>query len=111
MNKKNNHPGPPSIFKANQDYLLKFVTEMRDIGMPIYARMVQFQAAMINCIFYNKINAAKKSTLEGFLRRHATTYCRGTMNPKRFKLKHNKCLLISSMLFVPLTIKKPSPKI
>ncbi len=40
MNKKKNHPGPPSILKENQDEILKFVAEMRDTWMPINAKTV-----------------------------------------------------------------------
>ncbi len=68
MNKKKNHPGPPSTLKENQDELLKFVAEMRDTGMPINAKIVQLEAAKINCSFWNKSDHAKKSIVESFLK-------------------------------------------
>ncbi len=98
---KKNHPGPPSILKANQDELLKFVVEMRDTGMPIKAKIVQLEAAMINCSFCNKSNHVKKSIVESFLKSNAITYCKGTL---RLSLKQKISHLTSSILFIPLSI-------
>ncbi len=78
MNKTNNHPGPPSIIKTNQDDLLKFVAPRGDKGMPINARMVQLEAAKINQAFCDKLQHAKKSIVQRFLRSNAITYCIGT---------------------------------
>ncbi len=77
MNKKNNHPGPPSILKANQDELLKFVAEMQGTGMLINAKMIQLETVRINCSFCNKSNHAKKSIVERFLKSNVITYCKG----------------------------------
>ncbi len=78
MNKKKNHPGPPSTLKENQDELLKFVAEMRDTGMPINAKTVQLEAARINRSFRNKSDHAKKSIVERFLKTNLITYRKGT---------------------------------
>ncbi len=49
MNKKRNHSGLPRILKANQDDHLKFVAERMNTEISNYARMVQLEAARINC--------------------------------------------------------------
>ncbi len=75
---KTNHSGSSSILKANQDDLLKLVAKMRDTGMPINTKMVQFEAARINHSYCNKCNHAKKSIVESFLRSNAIIYSKGT---------------------------------
>ncbi len=41
--KKNIHPGRSCILMAKQDNILKFVSELRDAGMPVNSKMVQLE--------------------------------------------------------------------
>ncbi len=66
MNKEKNHSDPPRILKANKDDLLKFVTEMRDTGIPINARMVQLETARINHSFHDEAIMLRNQLWRGF---------------------------------------------
>ena len=46
--KKKIHPGRSSILKEIQDNLLKFVSELRDTGMPVNSKMVQLEASRLS---------------------------------------------------------------
>ncbi len=43
--KKKIHPGRYSILISKKDILLKFVSELRDTGMPVNSKMVQLEAS------------------------------------------------------------------
>ncbi len=99
MNKKKNHPVPPSTLKINQ-------AEMRDTWMSINAKMVWLEATRINHSICNKNKYARKSIVERFLRSNAFTYCKGTHDSQRANSESNSGHLTLLILFIPLWINQ-----
>ncbi len=72
--KKKIHAGRSSILKANQDNLLKFVSELRDTQMPVNSKMVQLEASQLSHKFHEKSKSSKQAIVRRFLRTQGIIY-------------------------------------
>ncbi len=91
--KKKIHPGKSSILKAYEDILLKFVSELRNTGMPVNSKMVQLEASRLSHEFREKSKNAKQSIVQRFLKTHGIIYCNGTHESQKAPEEAKECSL------------------
>lgn len=81
--KKSRHPGPDGQLRPIEDDLLRFIFELREMGMPVNMLMVVIKASTLSSEFSAKSMKARFSAARWFVKHHSLTYRMGTHESQR----------------------------
>ena len=77
-NKKAGHPGPAGHLSPIEDQLLRFIFELREMGMAVTHLMIVLKASTLSSDFADKSVKARFSAVRRFTKHHSLVYRMGT---------------------------------
>ena len=81
--KKSRHPGPDGQLHNVEGLLLRFIFELREMGMPVNILMIAIKASTLSSEFSAKSMKARFSAVRRFVKHHSLTYRMGTHESQR----------------------------
>jgi hypothetical protein len=83
VNKKSVHPGPVGHLSSIEDQVLRFIFELREMGMAVNHLMIVLKASTLSSDFAEKLFTARFAAVKRFTKHHSLVYRMGTHMSQR----------------------------